>query len=452
MLAIDPAGLVQLVAPYLHAERVLGENTAELALYLGAVPLVLSLWVLVQGRRLGARWPLAAGAGSLFMIALLLCLGDRGGLYSLQGSLPLVGLFRAPARYVLVLQGAVAVLSAVGIAALLETPKRRSRWDALVFLPFLASLLVVAVVPTLTAAPLAASWLARLAGPLLVGGATLLVVASARGMPGALVALVVFAMTDLAGYGLSFVERAPPTTVDAYLARFDLPLATGVLPATGVDRLHWGPPALTIAGIRLASGYAAMPPDRVLDLGYTTGPLRLDARLRNALRVSGVRWAIGTTLPRPLPRARLVTRATFSSDINADIAGIDVATTALIDEVLPAPLSPGEPGLVEIRRDDPGDLRLAVNAPGRQLLVVSESYHPGWRVDVDARPAAVVRTYGDYLGVVVEGGHHEAHFRFEPASLRDGGRISGAALIVAFAWTLVRAVRGRGHGQDRGVG
>ena len=54
---------------------------------------------------------------------------------------------------------------------------------------------------------------------------------------------------------------------------------------------------------------AGLTPDRVLDLGNFGAPLVLDDRLRNVLRVSGVRWAYATEVPPPLPRARLVSRA-----------------------------------------------------------------------------------------------------------------------------------------------
>ena len=37
---------MQAVAPYLFATRVVGQNTHELGLYFGAVPLLLAVWLL----------------------------------------------------------------------------------------------------------------------------------------------------------------------------------------------------------------------------------------------------------------------------------------------------------------------------------------------------------------------------------------------------------------------
>jgi hypothetical protein len=196
-----------------------------------------------------------------------------------------------------------------------------------------------------------------------------------------------------------------------------------------------------MSGIRMAGGYASMTPDRVLDLGTFGEPLELDTRLANALRISGVRWAIGTRLPPPLPRARLVASARVSTDPSHDVGVVNVETTALVDQ--PVELDAGAPGRADWRADDPGDLQLAVTVPGRQLLVVSESFHPGWRVEIDEQPARVLRVYGDYLGCVVESGHHEVRFRFEPDSLRRGAVISALALGLGLAWTGLRFARGR---------
>jgi len=46
--SMHPLNLLQLVAPYLFVDRVVGQNTHELGLYLGAVPLMLIVWLIVQ--------------------------------------------------------------------------------------------------------------------------------------------------------------------------------------------------------------------------------------------------------------------------------------------------------------------------------------------------------------------------------------------------------------------
>jgi hypothetical protein len=433
--AIAPLGLVQLVAPYLFDGRVVGESTEELALYLGAVPLVLLVWLAARFRQLGDFRGLVLFTSLVAFVSGVLSLGDAGWLYRLQELLPVVGLFRAPARYSLVLSGACTVLAAVAWMDLVRGEVLVGRRAALLFAPAALGWVVAFAVPALSDEAVSDSALARLAGPLLLTLAGALVWATAAGWRGAGAALVTLSMLDLAGYGLSHVERSPPMTVDAFLARFELPARPGH------DRLHWGAPAVTMSGLRIAGGYASMTPDRVLDLGTFGEPLELDTRLANALRISGVRWAIGTRLPPPLPRARLVASARVSTDPSHDVGVVDVETTALVGE--PVELDAGAPGRADWRADDPGDLQLAVTVPGRQLLVVSESFHPGWRVEIDEQPARVLRVYGDYLGCVVESGHHEVRFRFEPDSLCRGAVVSALALGLALVWTSLRFARGR---------
>jgi hypothetical protein len=198
---------------------------------------------------------------------------------------------------------------------------------------------------------------------------------------------------------------------------------------------------LTLEGFRIAGGYAAMTPDRVLDLGPFGRPLRLDARLRNALRVSDVRWAIGTSLPRPLPRARLVTAALVSHDPNREIGEVDVATTALVE--MAVELDSGEPGEVTWVRDVPGEIELVTQAAGRQLLVLSERHHEGWRAQVDGAPCAVIRAYGDYMACAVPAGRHRVRFHFAPTSLLRGLQLSALSLGLMLLWLLLGLARSR---------
>ncbi len=55
---LHPINLVQLIAPYLPIDRAFGGSAHELSLYVGAVPLMLALWVFAPRR---ARQPAAAG-------------------------------------------------------------------------------------------------------------------------------------------------------------------------------------------------------------------------------------------------------------------------------------------------------------------------------------------------------------------------------------------------------
>jgi hypothetical protein len=239
---------------------------------------------------------------------------------------------------------------------------------------------------------------------------------------------VLLAVCDHGCYGLSFVRRQPPRS----LADFR---ATGHVPAWWAYdyRMRFGPPVLTMRGVRLVNGYLAVPPLRHLDSGGFTRPRRDRRAHEQALRVMRVRYAYGRPIPDPLPRARLVPEAVVIRDLERQMAEIDVETQALVDSAIA--LGGGPPGQARIARDRPGFITVETRAASRQLLVVAEGHHPGWQVTIDAAPADLLSAYGDLIACVVEPGAHRVEFRFAPASVRHGSWLSagGFALLLLLA-------------------
>jgi hypothetical protein len=206
---------------------------------------------------------------------------------------------------------------------------------------------------------------------------------------------------------------------------------------------HGGFPNIyTLAGYRVLDGYTALPPTRLLDYG-TPNALRVaevayvNSRFREATHVPaetqlGGSW-FAATAP-PLPRARLVARVQASANPAADLATIDVATTALTTR--PLDVTDGSPGEARVIDDRPGRVRVQVTAPAAQLLVLSESFHDGWRVMVDGRDVPLERVNGDFIGCLVRAGDREVTFQFRPAHLIVGGWSSAAAALAAGCFVL----------------
>jgi hypothetical protein len=232
--------------------------------------------------------------------------------------------------------------------------------------------------------------------------------------------------------------------LDAYLARTRTPQAAregrvwaGTIPFDGTG-LHAGS-QMTLLGWHRADGYVGLEPARTLDY-----------RDLAALRAAGVRWvrrsqateAIDGLLPHddywlevpnPLSRVRLVTRAVSSDDPARDVGRIPLSSAALVEQ--PLDLPPGEPGAVTVAGERPGRIQLTVACPSQQLLVISESFHPGWRAEVDGKAQPVLRANGDFLGCLVAPGEHQVVLRFRPRSLCSGRIVSclGLAMIVGLA-------------------
>jgi hypothetical protein len=135
-----------------------------------------------------------------------------------------------------------------------------------------------------------------------------------------------------------------------------------------------------------------------------------------------------------MPRARLVSDVRASDDLLRDVAAIDISRTALVQGAHGA--FDGPPGTASVVIDRPGRIEVAVSPAGRQLLVLTESFHHGWRATVDGRPADTIRVYGDRLGVAIDRGAARVLLRFTPASVRVGIGLSVAGLLIAGVWLV----------------
>ncbi len=452
-LPLEPLDLLQLVSPYLVRFGHTDWEMAELGLYCGAVVPVLLVWLLLRLRFLGSlRVPaiLALYAG---VLSLVLALGGQGGLYQLQKMLPVAGLFRAPARYVLLFQFAAAIAAAIAFVDLRRVAESATRqsWRLLwpLTIPFFLSLgfaiAVWAMDLRIQARVAAPEYIA--VGAAICFIATGLVIGAALGVRGMLMAILVFAVADLGAYGLSFVWLDEPKNVIARSAEMLEADGNPEAQRSPKRRILQGHPTIALAGVFQAGGYVAMTPNRKLLQPRIQGRklrhqfiefLRGDLATRNAvLRVASVAWEYKRAIPDPLPRARLVSRVQLSANPLADITSIDVDRTVLVDE--PIELPGGPAGSARITNDRPGEIWIATDAGTRQILILSESYHTGWRVEIDGEAGRVIRAYGDFMGVVINAGSHSIRFLFDAPSLRLGKALTTFGFAMLLLWLVVEA-------------
>jgi uncharacterized membrane protein YfhO len=78
------------------------------------------------------------------------------------------------------------------------------------------------------------------------------------------------------------------------------------------------------------------------------------------------------------------------------------------------------------------------------LLVLADPWYPQWRVEVDGRPAELLRVDHAFRGVRVPAGSHRVTFTYQDRALWLGAALSLATcMALAGVWTLRRRRRPR---------
>ncbi|MDP6530224.1 MAG: alkaline phosphatase family protein [Gemmatimonadota bacterium] len=141
-----------------------------------------------------------------------------------------------------------------------------------------------------------------------------------------------------------------------------------------------------------------------------------------------------------LPRARLVARAHGVSELEMESVLAEGAFAPGCEAYWVGVGSVGEEGsesdeagTVRMMRDSWNEVRLVTEAPAERLLVLADTYSPGWRAEIDGDDAPVLPVYGVVRGVVVPPGEHEVRMVYNPVPVRAGRILSIAGLLAAGA-------------------
>jgi hypothetical protein len=94
-------------------------------------------------------------------------------------------------------------------------------------------------------------------------------------------------------------------------------------------------------------------------------------------------------------------------------------------------------------------IEVTANPPASDdRLLVLESFHPGWRLEIDGKRAGAPENYGGFLSTQALTGEHTYRFVFDPRSFRYGaavtiGTILGGALLLL--WRFASRLRRQGR-------
>jgi hypothetical protein len=208
--------------------------------------------------------------------------------------------------------------------------------------------------------------------------------------------------------------------------------------------LHWGD------SFHAALGFDS-PLFDLLNVRYVLGPAGMTLPADRFTRIEGLRASLHRN-ERALPRAFVVDRASVATGNVARRllrdGGIDYRREVLLEAELDASDRPdasasATPGDARIVRYRDERIDIETEAPGRRLLVLTDTWFPGWTATVDGRDVPILRANVAFRAVPVPAGRHLVAFEYRPASVRTGAWISGIAFAAATLAVLSGLVRRR---------
>jgi uncharacterized membrane protein YfhO len=130
-----------------------------------------------------------------------------------------------------------------------------------------------------------------------------------------------------------------------------------------------------------------------------------------------------------------VTAPTFRPHVEAIVA------EPLARPLTSVPLSDAEGARVTLYRPEQVSIETRTVAPA--LLVLTDTFFPGWHATVDGTPARIHRADLAFRGVEVPAGHHSVSFTYRPRPFLIGAAISMTTLVTLVTAALLVPIRKR---------
>jgi len=184
-------------------------------------------------------------------------------------------------------------------------------------------------------------------------------------------------------------------------------------------------------GIDVLQSFVSAVPEHVLRFQFET------PRTQQLLGV--------TAVTRAMPRTWIVHSVIHAKDVDdlkrlIQDPSVNFATTAVSLEALPSLEECSDAGVWSFDRPNSDTMRINADLRCRGLLIVSETFYPGWEATVDGKPQPIHEVFGALRSVVLESGSHRVEMRYRPGVVALGAALSGAGV----AFSLLLIVRARG--------
>jgi uncharacterized membrane protein YfhO len=88
-------------------------------------------------------------------------------------------------------------------------------------------------------------------------------------------------------------------------------------------------------------------------------------------------------------------------------------------------------------REQPCEIEISATMETPGVLVLSDSWHPGWSATVNGQPQPILRCNTAVRGVALPAGTHRVVMRFRPVTLPLGQGLAAAGCMMLIAMLIV---------------
>ena len=124
-------------------------------------------------------------------------------------------------------------------------------------------------------------------------------------------------------------------------------------------------------------------------------------------------------------------------------AGYPLGERAMVEQPLSGLARPARPDEVRVEAREQTRVEVSVRTDTDGLLVLGDPWYPQWRVEVDGRPAELLRVDHAFRGVRVPAGSHRVVFTYQDRALQAGLVVSSLTVLGLAGLWWWRRRRGR---------
>jgi uncharacterized membrane protein YfhO len=93
---------------------------------------------------------------------------------------------------------------------------------------------------------------------------------------------------------------------------------------------------------------------------------------------------------------------------------------------------------VRVLSQSPNRVRISADMHCTGMVILGDSFYPGWEATIDGKPARIWEAYGVVRGVVTPAGAHQIEMRFRPGSVFAGGACFVLGLLLTAGLLALR--------------